>query len=151
MRTAKGTSYSTLLNVKIEQGTLYSALNVPMSIGDIDQTTIATMIPMINQRITEEKKPHATFERCLEQIELHRRLLMDAYVTLFETYRNMTTPSTRTSPIDKARVAMLQNMPDKLLRANAELYIKDKANDFMLPAEREQLIDAVVVAMREVK
>ena len=152
MKIAKGNTYTTLLAVKVEQGTLYASLTVPMSIGDLCQTNIERMGMVINDRIRDDKKPAATFVKCLERINLHRAHLTQAYVELFETYQRMLTPAARTSPIDKARTAMFDKMPDKLLKANAELYIGlDKVNDFILPDEREQLIDTVVAAMRETK
>jgi len=152
MKTARGTTMSSLLAVTVEQGTLTCNVSVPMSVGDITKDAIEKMIPLINERITTERKPGATFEKELARIEHHRSQMRDAYVALFECYQRMVTPATRTSPTDKAMVDMLTMMPDKMLRDFCTLHVgSDKAMSFVLPDERDELIDVTVAAMRDKK
>lgn len=150
MRTSKGNTYSTLLAVNIDSGYLGTGFNVPMELGSVDSCYIAAMATHLNDRITQEKKPAKTYEDCLHKIEHHGEQLVQAYVKLFETYqRDIAPPAPRTSSKDIARTEMLQVMDDKMLRTFAGMYLADKASDYILPDEREQLITATVVAMRE--
>jgi len=149
MKTAKGSTYTTLLAVNVDGGYLSTSFKVPVDLGTITCDTIAAMIPHINERITTEKKPGATYERCLQQIEFHRDQLIKAYVKLFETYVYATVPQVRTSPAIKAAIAMLQVMPTAMLKQYARLHIGDKVDDFILPDDTEVLIDTVVTAMNK--
>ena len=152
MSKTNGTSYTALLAFNVEDGMLYTRFEVPTDIGNLFTTDIEAMIPRINDRLANGARFASTFQRCLDQITFHREHLINAYVTLIETYQRMSMPATRTSPVDKARVEMFQKMPDKLLKANAELYISaDQINEFILPDERAQLIDTVVTAMKTAK
>lgn len=152
MKTSKGSTFTTLLNVKVEQGDLYLHVRVPMDIGDIDAGYIAAMIPHINERISQDKKPGGTYERCLEQIDHHRTHLANAYATLFETYQRTLVPATRTSSADKAKAEMLASIPDmKMLRAMCAIALGDAASNYVLPDDKERLITDTVAAMRAKK
>jgi hypothetical protein len=149
MKTAKGSTYKSLLAVKVEQGTLYTGLEVPMSLGDIAQDYIDKVVTFVDERIQSEKKPAATLERCITQIELHRTHLIKAYVELFECYKYCTNPQVRQSPTDKVQMSMLESMPDAMLSSFAKLYLSsDRMLDVILPDDRDTLIDEVVVAMK---
>lgn len=148
MKTAKGNTYTTLLNVKIEDGDLYLHVRVPMELGNIDHDFIEKMIPVLNDTMMSGKKPSNTYEGCLSRIEHHRDQLRDAYVKLFETYMRAITPQTRTSPIDKARAGMLSAMDDKMLKQFATLQNVD-LSDVILPDDRETLIDSIIAAMKK--
>lgn len=149
MKTKKGNTYTQLLAVKHEAGDLYISLRVPVTLGDLSPEYIQKMILHINEHIMQEKKPGATYEKCLEQIDLHRDQLAQAYVKLFETYQRKITPSTRTSPIDKTRLDMLQGMKDKMLKLYAEDWLsEDELNDMILPDDREDMIQAIIEALR---
>ncbi len=151
MKTAKGHTYTDLLNFDVTEGTLYAKHTVPMSLGTVTHDDIDTMIPHINDRITTEKMPHATYEKCLEQIEHHRELYIKAIVKLIETYNNaVAVHKTRTSPAHKARAEMLAVMDDRMLKAFASNYVsEDTMADIILPDDRDALITATLTAMQE--
>lgn len=149
MLTAKGNNYESLLNVVAVNGTLTVTATVPMTM-DIDKAWLDKAIPWIKDKITTETKPHATLLKCIEQIEHYKQHLTQAYIKLHETYTYHTTEQKRQSPIDKARYEMLSSIPDnKMLRAMCALHLGDeKASNYVLPDEKEDLINATVQAMR---
>lgn len=151
MKTAKGYTYTNLLNFTIEQGTLTAKFTVPMSLGNVGHEYIAKMIPHLNERINQEKKPYNTYVKQLERISIHMEQYVDAVTKLFESYDNDINPNKhRTSPIDKARSEMLSLMDDKMLKAFASNYVnEDTMNDVILPDDRDRLINATVAAMKE--
>ena len=150
MKTAKGNNYQTLLNMTLTDRTL--TVHIPLAqnlLGDIDQVYIDKAIPYISELIQSEKRGSGVMEKELIRIELHREQLRDAYMSLWQHYVTGTTPQTRQSTATKAQLAMFAVMNDKLLRQFASgVLAEGKADDFVLPGERQQLIDAVIEAMK---
>ena len=153
MKTATGLNYETLFfHTVASEGKLNLQLDIPLDVT-LDKEWFDVAIPHMKDRIATEKKPGATYEKCIEQIALHTEHLVKAYVKLFETYQYVTLPQTRnghSAVIDTARADMLASIKDdKMLRAMCALHIgEDAAEDYILPDEREQLIAATVKAMK---
>jgi hypothetical protein len=119
-------------------------------LGDITPAYIDKALPVITERIQTGQKPAATFEKELSRIELHRQQLRDAYLSLLQSYAYIITPQTRQSPKDKIILDMLEAMPDKMLRQYAEMYLANgQAQEYVLPSERDRLIEATMVAIKE--
>lgn len=149
MKTAKGNNYQTLLNMTLTDRTL--TVHIPLQqnlLGDIDQALIDKAIPFISELIQSEKRGSGVMEKELLRVEYHREQLRDAYLSLWQSYVTQTTPQTRQSSATKAQEAMFAVMNDKLLRQFASGVIGEKADDFVLPDERQRLIDAVIAAMK---
>ena len=135
----------------IETGTL----NFSFSTGEVtfdQQSDFSHMLDVIEQKITSEKKPAGTLAKALERIAHHRNQLQDALTVLCDTYDRMTNVGSngraqRASAVVKARRAMLEAMPDKVLRDVAKLYLPHTIDDFILPDDRAQLIKDTVAAM----
>ena len=153
MRTAKGSSYTSLLDFEVTDVNMVVRIKLERNLlGDITPEMTATAIPFIVERIQSERRPGVTFEKELNRIELHRNQLQDAYLSLFESYLYVTQPQTRVSNVNAAAATAQQKvltaMPDKMLRSFAELYIGDVAQQYLLPDEREQMIEATVAVMK---
>ena len=153
MKTAKGSSYTSLLDFEVMNVNMVVNIKLERNLlGDITPEMIATAIPFIAARIQSERKPGVTFEKELNRIELHRNQLRDAYLSLFESYLYVTQPQTRVSSASVATATAQQKvltaMPDKMLRSFAELYLGDTAQQYLLPDEREQMIEATVAVMK---
>ena len=149
MKTAKGNTYSNLLNVSVINGDLTMVLKVPMAIGNIDKEWLDKAIPWINDRIISEKKPAHTLERAVLNIERYRGMLTDAYTMLFEAYQYCTTPQTRQKPADKAQLTVFAAMSDKMLREFAKMYLsEDRMGDMILPDDRETVISEIMATMK---
>ena len=150
MLTKKGNNYQTLLNMTLSDRTL--TVTIPLEqnlLGDIDQAYIDKAIPYISELIQSEKRGSGVLEKELIRIELHREQLRDAYMSLWQHYVTGVTPQTRQSTATKAQLAMFDIMNDKMLRTFASSVLPEgKADDFVLPSERQQLIDAVIAAMK---
>lgn len=149
MKSKSGVSYSELLDV-VTSGDNHLILTVSAPLKFVAElSAINTMLPIITERIQQDKKPAQSLLKYLGQIELHRDHLIAAYAGLFDTYARMITPQTRQSPIDKARYDMLAAMPDKMLRQFAAGQIGgERADSYVLPDDRVTLIDTVVAVMR---
>ena len=153
MRTAKGSSYTSLLDFEVTDVNMVVRIKLERNLlGDITPEMIATAIPFIAERMQSERRPGATFEKELNRIELHRNQLRDAYLSLFESYLYATQPQMRVSHVGAAAATaqqkMLTAMPDKMLRSFAEIYLGDGAQQYLLPDEREQMIEATVAVMK---
>ena len=150
MLTKKGNNYQTLLNMSITDHTL--TVHIPLQqnlLGDIDQEQIDKAIPYISNLIQLEKRGSGSMEKELLRVEIHREQLRNAYMSLWQHYIIGTTPQTRQSTATKAQLAMFAVMNDKMLRQFASgVLAEGKADDFVLPGERQQLIDAVIEAMK---
>jgi hypothetical protein len=152
MKTAKGNTYSVLLPANVEDNLLLLKYSQAIKFNGWSQDILDKMPAVLNEIINSSKRGSGTLEKQLQRIEHHKDQLLDAYSNLFETYTRLTTPQTKQSPIDKAQYTMLSLMNDKMLRSFAgSVLAEGKANDYILPAEREQLIDAVIAVMKEVK
>lgn len=155
MKTAKGNTYTTLLNFSIENGELTVKFPVPMDTPNVNVEYIEKAIPIINERITTEKKPGATFEKCLAQIEGHRQHYIAAVVNLIETVDGIVNPvkQTRTSSADKARYEMIAGIAkadSKMFKSFAVMHLgEDKVNEYILPDDNEEVINAIVAKMKE--
>ena len=153
MKTAKGSSYASLLDFELADVNMTVRIKLETNLlGDITPEMIATAIPFMTARIQSARKPGATFEKELNRIELHRNQLRDAYLSLFESYLYVTQPQTRVSSVSAASATaqhnMLAAMPDKMLRSFAEIYLGDKAREYLLPDDREEMIAVTVAAMK---
>jgi hypothetical protein len=149
MLTKKGHSVRYLLDTVSVAGGYMTIKNMMVSTGIKDfegSTDYEGMASHINNRIAAEKKPSATYAKVLEQIDDTREYLSELYAKLFEVYQRDVddTPKTRMSPKDKTMCEMLGSMPDKMLRDFAKITLGDKADDFILPSERDQLISAYI-------
>lgn len=149
MLTKKGHSVRMLLDTVTIAGGYLTIKNMAVSTGIKDfegSTGYEDMASHINNRIAAEKKPSATYAKVLEQIDDTREYLAELYSKLFDVYQRDIddTPKTRMSPKDKTMADMLASMPDKMLRDFAKLTLGDKADDFILPSERDQLISAYI-------
>lgn len=133
-------TYTTLLAVSMHQGRLSTAWSMPPSLGDCDAEAVAAMIPRINAAITLGEAPGRLFAECLQQIERYRFELRQAYVTFFATYqRCFGLPHDSEMPR-----TLLEAMPDTMLREYGDIWLHNKAYDYVLPRERETLIDQIV-------
>lgn len=122
-------------------------IQVNEEIGRYGKQYVEDMIVHIDQRVVDSKKPASTYLKCLERIVHHREQLSIALNKLINTYeRAIAAPL---SHADRARIAMLEAMDDKMLRQFSMIYLKDKADDFVLPDERDELIDAAIAAMKD--
>lgn len=151
MKTAKGNNYQTLLNMALVDHTL--TVSIPLQqnlLGDIDQVYIDKAIPFISELIQTEKRGSGVMRRELLRIEHHREQLRDAYLGLWQSYAYTVTPQTRQSSATKAQLAMFAVMNDKMLRQFASGVLLEKADDFVLPSERDKLIEATLQAMNGV-
>lgn len=149
MKTAKGNNLPMLLDFQVCDTDMHIRIKLANNLaGDITQEMIEKAIPFINDRLITRQKPAATFEKELQRIEHHREQLRSAYLSLWESYVYASTPQTRQSAVDKAKLEMLSAMPDKMLRQFAELYLDGTAQDYILPDEKERLIDATLSAMK---
>lgn len=149
MKTAKGNNYQTLLNMGLADHTL--TVHIPLAqnlLGDIDQAYIDKAIPFITDLIQSEKRGSGAMGKELLRVEHHREQLRDAYMSLWQHYVTATTPQTRQSSATKAQDAMFAVMSDRLLRQFASGVVGEKADDFVLPDERQKLIDTVITAMK---
>ena len=139
-----GASVVGLLNrVSVSNGNIGVVLSEPaMSLHDFSYEHVAAMAQHIAERISQERKPAATYTKVLQQIEEESTYLVELYVKLLETYQRATdvTPKTRTSPKDKAQMDMLSMMPDKMLREFTRLQLGEAVDEFILPDERDNLI-----------
>ena len=156
MKTAKGTTYASLLDFELMGTNMVIKIKLQQNLlGDITPEMIATAIPFMVERIQSEKKPGGTFEKELNRIELHRNQLRDAYLNLFDSYLYATQPQTRVSSAviatTTAQREMLTAMSDKMLRSFAEIYLSDKAQEYLLPDDKEKMIVAVMAAIKEGK
>lgn len=139
-----GSSVVGILNgVSVDSGDMTVIHSVPS--GDLHEFSaqhVAAMAQHISERISQDKKPAATYSKVLEQIDVERTYLAELYVKLLETYQRATdvTPKTRMSPKDKAQMDMLAMMPDKMLREFTRLQLGESVDDFILPDERGALI-----------
>ena len=153
MKTAKGTTYADLLDFELMDTNMVVNIKLAQNLlGDITPEMIAKAIPFMVGRIQSEKKPGATFEKELGRIELHRNQLRDAYMSLFDSYLYASQPQKRVSnsaiAATTAQREMLVNMPDKMLRSFAQIYLSDEALDYILPEHKEEMIVAVITAMK---
>jgi len=139
-----GSSVVTLLNaVTVVGDDMRIDVRIPTTgLHEFTTQHVAAMAQHISERISQDKKPAATYSKVLEQIDVERAYLAELYVKLLETYQRATdvTPKTRTSPKDKAQMDMLAMMPDKMLREFTRLQLGESVDDFILPDEREGLI-----------
>ena len=153
MKTAKGNTFGNLLMVEIPTANSIT-LNMPTA-HKLTMPGIADGQPDIITWVTDlvqaERKGSGVVTKALEQIEHHRDLLIKAYAKLFDSYLYATTPQTRSSAgtADKARRAMLEALPDKVLRLNAGVYLSEEALlDIILPDDREKVIQLILEAMK---
>lgn len=117
------------------------SINLPSELPAIDSVEAFTQ--SIMERVESGKRPAGQLKTQLGRIVLYRETLQEAYTALFEIYHNMTSePKKRLSASLKARMEMLEGLPDKVLKEYAAVYID--ISDFILPDDREQLIQAVV-------
>ena len=116
-------------------------VNLPSELPTIGSVEVFRQ--SIMERVESGKRPAGQLKTQLGRIILYRETLQEAYEALFEVYRNMTSePKKRLSASVKARMEMLEGLPDKVLKEYAAVYID--ISDFILPDDREQLIQAVV-------
>ena len=116
-------------------------VNLPSELPTIG--SVAAFKQSIMERVESGKRPAGQLKTQLGRIVLYRETLQEAYTALFEIYHNMTSePKKRLSASLKARMEMLEGLPDKVLKDYAAVYID--ISDFILPDDREQLIQAVV-------
>lgn len=91
------------------------------------------MIPAVQARVESGKKPAGYLAKALNRIFLHRAHMNDALSILFDTYTKMIVPgASRVSAVWKARYAMLDDMPNKILKEYAKLYLPDEVDNFIL-------------------
>lgn len=151
MKTTKGNTFANLLDVQLGEKSV--TFNMPYPIDyTVPQRPEGqpALVDWVTDIISREKKGAVVVEKCLEQIELHRDLLVKAYGRLFDSYTYATTPQTRTNSADRARMDMLSALPDKLLRLNAEVYLSEEVmSNIILPDDRGKLIDLVLEAMKK--
>ena len=150
MKTQNGNTYKSLFDVTVQSGVLSTKFNVPMTLPDVDGAYLDKLTEHVNDCIMREVRPGTTYQKCVNRIEHHRQQLRGAYIELIETYQRAITPkATLQTAADKARYAMFALMDDKMLRMYASNVIGEKASDFILPDEREQLVELVVQGMKE--
>lgn len=153
MLTKKGHTTRSLLNVTVHEGTITIELPVPRSIckGDMLDGYLSDMADHINDRISTEKKPAATYEKLLGSIDTQREQLADFYTRLFECYQRAIddTPKVRRSAKDIAMVEMLAAMPDKMLREFCKITLGDNVDEYILPDDREALYDAYIAVTKK--
>lgn len=152
MKTVKGNTYQTLLNMTLVDRTL--TVHIPLEqnlLGNIDREYIDKAIPFIREQIDTERRGSGVLQKELLRIEHHREQLRDAYLSLWQSYSYAITPQTRQSSVksaaNKAQLAMFAVMSDKMLRQFASGMLAEKADDFILPDERDKLIEATLQAM----
>ena len=153
MKTAKGNTFSNLLTIDIPTDNSI-VLHMPTAHKLTVPSTAEEqpdIITWVTDLVQAERKGSGVVVKCLEQIEHHRDLLVKAYAKLFESYTYATTPQTRNSAgtADKARRAMLEALPDKVLRLNAGVYLSEEALlDIILPDDRERVIQLILDAIK---
>lgn len=151
MKTSKGVSYRQLLTFNsLGDGRLGIILHADNPLFNVSFDDIDKMIDALGERVVSGKKPAEGIKAQIARIEIHQEQLLAAYTKLFELYKNMSaTGVTRQSPIDKARYEMLDSIMDmKLLRQMCAMYLNDQSDDYMLPDEKNKLIEATVSAMK---
>ncbi len=152
MLTSKGNTTQTLIGISAQNNTLtlHFPPSRPHGLVVPDDTVSGKMADHINSILSADKKGAGTYKKCLEQIELHRDLLIKAYAKLFESYTYATTPQQRTSPVEKARRDMLTSLPDKLLKATALVHLSEEViDDLILPNDRVEMIERVLAKMKD--
>jgi hypothetical protein len=114
-------------------------------------TDIDTMVSAIAERIDSGKKPAGVLKKELDRIVLHKAMLDDALTKFLNSYTRMVTPQSRMSPAQKARLSMLEQMPVKMLKEYAGIYIPDEVGDFILPDDKEALINRLCEYLTDTK
>lgn len=148
MKTAKGSNYAVLLGITVVDKMMTLPLHEWLDINT-DPAYLAEMQSDIAQRIISGAKPSGTLSKQLERIEHHKQQMIDAYKLLFECYKGMKEPHSRTTAVDKARSEMLQMMDNKMLRVFAAQYLSsDGADSYVLPEDKGKLIADTVAAMK---
>ena len=91
------------------------------------------MMPAVQARVESGKKPAGYLAKAINRIFLHRAHLQDALSILFDTYVKMSPikESAKTA-VWKARYAMLDAMPNAILKQYAKLYLPEEVNNFIL-------------------
>jgi len=140
MKTARGSNYDMLLTIHVEKHLLTLPLTEPLDI-ETSFEYLQKMRETIAARIILGTRPAGTLQKELERIAHHKDQLLDAYKGLFRCYRHMIEPQTRVSAAYKAKSDMLNCISDmKLLRGMCAITLGDKADDYVLPADRLVLI-----------
>lgn len=114
---------------------------------------LAAILPVIQERVENEKRPAGVLSKELGRVVLHVDQLNDAVSKLFATYARMvsTVPQKRDrkSNAYKARFALLNGMKDRMLREYGREYFPEEIDDYVLndPHERETLIHRLCEAV----
>ena len=146
MLTQKGSKLDDLLDIEAYDNTLSVYFrNVPVC--NVGSDEISVILTDLKKLISEEKRGYLTVGKLIAQIELHKEHLRDAIVKLVEFHSDMSTPKTRAGSTVKARLDMLQGMPDKVLREYGKAMIGDSALEFILPGDRDKLTNALLVEL----
>ena len=147
MRTAKGSTFENLLDIATGIRKLTVTLNKPLEFQRDTEENHAALVQWVTDTILRGKKGAGVLQKYLEQIEHHRELLARTYEKLYESYTYAMNPI-RQSPIERARRQMFEAMPDKLLKLNCAVYLKEEQlADIILPDDREKLIEMTLIAM----
>ena len=116
---------------------------------DVSPEMKTKVCEFVSDTIKEEKRGHLKLTKCLQRIEHHLEQLTNAYGDIIESYQSFITPHSRRPSKTKTQYDMLALMNDKMLRQYAHGMEVSSADDFVLPDERESLIDAVVEKLNE--
>ena len=120
-----------------------------MNLSDVSPEMKTKLCEYVSDVIKDEKRGHLKFTKCVQRIEHHLEQLTNAYNEIVDSYMSFVTPHSRRSSKTKTQYDMLSNMPDKMLRQYAHAMQVSNADDFVLPDERESLIDSVVEKLNE--
>lgn len=133
----------------LKRGNTVESLLKASSISRVEDNLAEKVYEYVNETLKEEKRGHLKLIKSFQRMEHHLEQFNAAHNDVMESYTNFVTPATRVSSKHKAQFDMLSSMPDKMLRQYAHAMMVAKADDFILPDEKEGLIDAIIDKLSE--
>jgi hypothetical protein len=117
-------------------------------LGMITESNRDEIIAAITAKLESGKRPSATLSNCLNQIGTHQRLLLSATVKLMNSYAKM--QGEHTAPVKRAQLKLFTHMSDKMMKEYASGIIGDEIREYILPDDRDKLIERILVKVSTV-